>query len=218
MEVNKPSESDAQETPQVDTMSEEEFKEEFSDGIEEESKAGDENVLGNQEEDSQESQGKTDNIFLTKEELERLVGREVKDKNDFEKHYTNLKSFVGKKEEKVEEKPQPKKSQGNEVMEKLNRIEFFGENPEAKKYFDDFIKPMADGKGISLEEAYSQVKPYIQATEAQEKEKEIGVESRNRLEPAMDKKLAALANKAREGDKRAQEEYVRQVINKKAGF
>lgn len=209
--MNKPSESDAQETPQADVMSQDEFEKEFS----EESQAGDENVLGSQDEESGDSEAQE--IFFTKEEVEELVGREIKNKQDFSKHYTNLKSFVGKKEEKV--RPQASKPKvGNEVMEKLTKIEFLGDNPEAKKYYEEFIKPMAAGKGISLEAAYESLKPYISATESQEKEKEIGVESKNRLEPAKSKQLQSLMQRARSGDRLAQEQYTREVINKKAGF
>ena len=205
MEENKPSEADAEETPQIDTLSEEELEEEFGEEDQEESKAGEENVPSSEK--SEETQEK--DIFLTKEEAEKLVGREIKDKEDFSKHYTNLKRFVGKKE--------PVKEDNSEVMEKLNRIEFLGDNPDAKEYYEDLIKPLADGKGLSLEEAYKSISPYIEATKAKNKEKNIGVESKNRINPARNKKVQALAQKAREGDEKAQEAYIKANL-KSYGF
>ncbi len=209
MEENKPSEADAEETPQIDTLSEEELQEEFGEEEQEESKAGEENVPSSQEE-PEETQEK--DIFLTKEEAEKLVGREIKDKEDFSKHYTNLKGFVGKKKEPVEVS-----NDSSEVMEKLNRIEFLGDNPDAKEYYEDLIKPLADGKGLSLEEAYKSVSPYIEATKAKNKEKNIGVESKNRINPARNKKIQALAQKARDGDEKAQEAYIKANL-KSYGF
>lgn len=217
MEDNKRSETDPEDTL---AMSEDEFEKEFTD--EQESDGGDENVTGS--DDEKESEPST---FLTKEELEKIVGREIKSKDDFFNHYQNLKSYVGKKPEdftqtdieKITKEVQPKKSnQNSDIMDKLNRIEFLGDNPEAKEYFNDLIKPMADGQGLSLNEAYEKVKPYIEATKNQEKEKNIGVESKNRIEPARDKKLIALAQKARQGDVKAQDEYIRKSVLSKFGF
>ncbi|MFA6790200.1 MAG: hypothetical protein WCR65_01330 [Parcubacteria group bacterium] len=217
MEDNKRSETDPEDTL---AMSEDEFEKEFTD--EQESDGGDENVTGS--DDAKESEPST---FLTKEELEKIVGREIKSKDDFFNHYQNLKSYVGKKPEdftqtdieKITKEVQPKKSnQNSEIMDKLERIEFLGDNPDAKEYFNELIKPMADGQGLSLNEAYQKVKPYIEATKNQEKEKNIGVESKNRIEPARDKKLMALAQKARQGDIKAQDEYIRKSVLSKFGF
>ena len=207
MEDNKLSETDTEETPQIDVLSEEELEEEFG-----ESEVGEENVTSSEpkvEPKVEPEVKKEEETFLTKEELETLVGREIKDKEDFSKHYTNLKGFVGKKKEV---KKEPSDNAG--VMEKLNKIEFLGDNPDAKEYYDDLIKPLADGKGLSLEDAYKSVNPYIEATKAKNKEKNIGVESKNRINPARDKKIQALAEKARAGDETAQDAYIKANLGK----
>lgn len=174
------------------------------------------------ESEQQEVEGERDvqdakNEFISKEELESIVGRKVENKEDFAKHYKNLASYVGKKvEPKVET---PKRDSSNaQIIEKLNRIDFVGDHPEAKEYYEEFILPMSKGQGISLEEAYQKVKPFIEASESQKKEKEIGVESKNRIQSADFQKTNKLVSQARTGDPRAKDDFVREVSLKKFGF
>lgn len=153
--------------------------------------------------------------FLTK--VSAISGREFKTIEEYEKHYKNLASFVGKKiePEKVEQPQTPdKKDDGGIalVSENLKKIEFFMENPEAKKHFDEYVKPLADGSGISYKDAWAKVQPLVQSSEEQENEKEIGVNSKNRIMPVDNSKLNELAQKARTGNAKAQEDLVAKML------
>lgn len=157
--------------------------------------------------------------FLTKEQLQRITGRQDIDTIEaFEKHYKNLSSYVGKKVEPAVEKktqPAPRKSEDTaltEILETQKRIEFFMENPDAKKHFSEYVKPMADGSGISYVDAWEKVKPLVLSSEEQEKEREIGVNSKNRIKTVDNSQLKGLAEKARSGSAEAQEALVAKML------
>jgi len=174
----------------------------------------------NQEENQSET-GKEKDVDATEEFLAKvssISGREFKTVEEYEKHYKNLSSFVGKK---VESENQPQRSTPNrklendslkEVLESNRKIEFFLDNPEAKKHFAEYVKPMADGSGISYVEAWEKVKPLIQSSEEQEKEKEIGVNSKSRIQTVDTSKLKSLAQDARSGNAAAQEALVAKML------
>ena len=93
-------------------------------------------------------------VFL--EKFKEITGREFKDIDDASKHYKNLASFVGKKKEEPQEEPEVKeegvKEDGlSDIKESIQRMEFLGENPDAKKHFESHVKPFAEGKGLSLQ-------------------------------------------------------------------
>ena len=155
--------------------------------------------------------------FLTK--VSKISGREFGTIEEYEKHYKNLSSYVGKKV--VESGDQPQKSTPNrkvendslkEVLESNRKIEFFLDNPDAKKHFAEYVKPLADGSGISYVEAWEKVKPLIQSSEEQEKEKEIGVNSKSRIQTVDTSKLKSLAQEARGGNAAAQEALVAKML------
>ena len=69
-----------------------------------------------------------------------MTGREFKSKDEFEKHYKNLSSFVGKK---TEDKPKPAKEELTDLMAKVSGLEqtvkerdFIYEKPESKEHLD----------------------------------------------------------------------------------
>lgn len=150
--------------------------------------------------------------FLTK--VSSIAGREFKSVEEYEKHYKNLSSFVGKKVEPVVKTEQaPKKSDAMEqILKNQEKIEFFMEKPEAKTYFTEFVKPLADGSGISLQEAWDKVQPLIQSRIEQEKEKETGVNSKNRIKTFDNSEVKKLAEKARMGNSTDQEAFVAKAL------
>ena len=138
--------------------------------------------------------GKSD--FTTR--LEELSGRTFKDDADAEKHYENLKNFVGKKDTP----PKPAKADLSELMSKVSGLEqtvterdFVYEKPEAKDHLD-LIRSVAKGEGLTLAQAWEKTKDYVGAAEASKKEKTV-VESKNRLSAPQQKEIQALTEKAR---------------------
>jgi len=185
MEENKPLETDAPEEEKDESL-DELFEESPEETPKEE--AGEEDVQPAEDD------------FLTK--VEKITGRKFKDEEDLEKHYKNLTSYVGKKKEEVtpeaETLPKAPQSEGiAELNEKLTKIEFLGDTPEAKSHFEKFVKPIADGDGVSYAEAWETIKPLIAAGEAQDKEKDIGVSSKNRTAPIGNPEVKRLTKAAR---------------------
>jgi hypothetical protein len=130
--------------------------------------------------------------------LEELSGRTFKDDADAEKHYNNLKNFVGKKDKP----PTPAKADLTELMQKVSGLEqtvterdFVYEKPEAKDHLD-LVRSVAKADGITLQAAWDKTKEYVGAVEASKKEKTV-VESKNRLTAPQQKEVASLVEKSR---------------------
>lgn len=191
MEEHKPSETDAEETVAED---------QGDTGVQ----AGEENVNGTKS---------------FKETLEEVSGRAFKDEEDAIKHYKNLVSFVGKKEEKTEEKPEVKEVKQpvtdndalRAIQERLDKQDFLAAHPDVADQFE-LIQTLAKGKGVSYEEALADVQPLIDAKKANDEEKDVGITSKNRIRPASNTDLQALRERAMRGDSSAQEELVKQTL------
>lgn len=181
MEENKPLETDAPEEENLDELFEESPEETP------EKEAGEKDVQPAEDD------------FLTK--VEKITGRKFKDEEDLKKHYKNLVFYVGKKKEEVTPKAETSTPVQNdelrEVSEKLKKIEFLGDIPEAKAHFEKYVKPLADGQGVSYAEAWESIKPLVDAGEAQDKEKNIGVSSKNRIAPMGNPALKKLREAAK---------------------
>jgi hypothetical protein len=137
---------------------------------------------------------------LTLEELNKVSGREFKSKEEYLKHYENLKNFVGKRQETPKSEVKPKDDGG--VLEKLSSLEqrvserdFIYETPDAKEHLD-LVRSVSKADGIPMQEAWGKVKDYVGAFEASKKEKTV-VESKNRPNAPQTKEFQALAEKAR---------------------
>ena len=105
-------------------------------------------------------------------ELKKITGREFKDEADFEKHYKNLSSFVGKK---VTPKAEPKGS-----SDRVAELEFKVDHPEYKDHFD-VIKMVSKDRGISYNDAISDpmVKEILEVR--QSKKGESVIHSNNKI-------------------------------------
>ena len=156
---------------------------------------------------------------LSLDELNVLAGRSgnqaFTSKDDFFKHYKNLASLVGKPAEVRVEKPK-KSVQTDEVSElkqEVQRIQatlvqkdFLSTVPEATPHLK-LIEAVAAKDGISLNDAWEKsVKPLAQAASSYQKEREVGVNSRNRINPMTSQKIDALKNKVLETGSRADKE------------
>ncbi len=153
-----------------------------------------------------------DEIFL--KTMKSISGREFKSVEDAKKHYKNLASFVGKKEEPKEEpvKQEEPNQAVQDISSKLEKMEFVSDNPDAKQYFDSHIKPFAEGKDLSLTEAWKELQPLFESKKAQDDEQEIGVNSKNVITPKTDPALKGLREKALKGNSEAQEEFVAKML------
>lgn len=108
--------------------------------------------------------------FLTK--ASKIAGREFKDEADFEKHYKNLSSFVGKK---VTPKTEPKGS-----SDRVAELEFKVDHPEYKDHFD-VIKMVSKDRGLSYNDAINDpmVKEILEVR--QSKKGESVIHSNNKI-------------------------------------
>jgi len=133
--------------------------------------------------------------FFTKAELEAMVGHTLKDKEDFKKAYQNLRSKVGQLPPKVEKRIEPAieaqiptDPEISTIKEEWNEFKFVRKNPSAEKHID-LIRSIARGDKITLDKAFEKAKSYLDASETQDKEKEIAIESKNRIAPKEAQKL-----------------------------
>lgn len=188
MENDKPLDTDAEEVETEDLSSEEDDQ------------AGSEDVA------SQEPEG------LNLEKLKEITGRDFKDEEDFQKHYKNLNSYVGKKvqSEKASPKVDPdlvdKLAEIDELKDYVMERDFLDDNPDAKDSLD-LVKAYAKDKDISLAEAWEKggIDKLVEANKARENELEIGVKSKNRLNSSEVKKIGNLAKKVEGGQATDQE-------------
>lgn len=156
-------------------------------------------------------QGNGEVITFTKEELNSLVGRNVDGKEDFNKHYKNLSSFVGKKVVKTEDVPQVV----GDLQEKIAKMEkesavkdFLLENPTAKEDLD-IIEAYAEKHNMSLSEAFNS--KFANRTKSSQ-----NVINKNRINPIQAQQDADLEARARRGDEEATNELImRKVYGKK---
>lgn len=159
-----------------------------------------ENLFEETPEETPQEPGKEDvggkSEFLQR--MEKLAGRDFKDEADAEKHYENLKSFVGKRQEKPKAKIddlESIKAELAEVKTTVSERNFLDTVPDAKEHLD-LVRSVSKADDIPLSEAWDKVKDYVGAFEASKKEKTV-VESKNRPNVPQSKEFQALAEKAR---------------------
>jgi len=152
---------------------------------------------------------------LTLAELNELAGRtgenSFKSKADYIKHYGNLKSFVGKKQEPAkpqkEEKPKGDYVSRSEIEAILSERDLVSGNEVAKENID-LIRAVAKDRGVSMDEAFKALEPTLTAASAYKKEREVGVNSKNRINPMQSQSLNKLVNQVKSGDARSEEALV----------
>jgi hypothetical protein len=149
---------------------------------------------------------------ITLERLEELSGRKFDSIEDAEKHYTNLKNFVGKKTGEVAKQPD---NSGTDLDGKIQagikaalEEQSLSSNKESKDYLD-LVKAVAKDKGISLSEAWEKhVKDTAIAASEYKKGRDVGVNSKTRINPMVSQKMKELEDSARQGSPEAKDDLV----------
>ena len=166
---------------------------------------------------SEDVQGKSEVETLSLDELNELAGRKdnpFKSKEEFTKHYGNLKSFVGKKQETKKEDLSAKQEIANlkkEIAYKDEVNAFISNTPTAKNVLP-IVEAYAEKKGISLSEAWAS-EEFKNFAESSQKRKEII--SNNRISPLQSKNIQDLAEAAKTGSDAAKNELVSEWFGKK---
>ena len=191
---------------------EEDIKPDATDSDFEESSELDEAISDLFEEGETDAVETAENPVITLSRLEELSGRKFSSVEEAEKHYTNLKNFVGKKQETVV-KPQVKDEVDIEAKlakmldQRLEERELTS-RPESKDYVD-IVKAVAKDKGISLTEAWDKhVKDMATAAGEYKKGRDVGVNSTTRINPQVSKQKEATVQSARQGNPDAQDALV----------
>lgn len=171
------------------------------------SQAGTEDVLG---------KGEVENLSL--EELKAVSGREFKSKEEYLKHYENLKKLVGDQDLAKKRKDEKKDTTTDKVGELEKKIaemeragitkDFLLEVPTAKEHLD-LVEAYAEKQGISLSEAWNT--KFANLVESSQK----NVINKNRINPIQSQQITQLAEKARGGDESAQDALIQSVMGMK---
>lgn len=159
---------------------------------------------------------------ITLKEFEELSGRKFNSIDDAKKHYQNLKSFVGKanqsKEETVERKETSKDSSIDSVLAEMKELkaqvaerDFILETPQAKGSLN-LLRKVAKADGISLSEAWEQVKDMATSAEEYKKGRDVGVNSNKRINPVVSEKNKEVVEAARRGNIEARDTLVEQHL------
>lgn len=159
---------------------------------------------------------------ITLKEFEELSGRKFNSIDDAKKHYQNLKSFVGKanqsKEETVERKETSKDSSIDSVLAEMKELkaqvaerDFILETPQAKGSLS-LLRKVAKADGISLSEAWEQVKDMATSAEEYKKGRDVGVNSNKRINPVVSEKNKEVVEAARRGNIEARDTLVAQHL------
>lgn len=159
---------------------------------------------------------------ITLKEFEELSGRKFNSIDDAKKHYQNLKSFVGKanqsKEETVDRKETSKDSSIDSVLAEMKELkaqvaerDFILETPQAKGSLN-LLRKVAKADGISLSEAWEQVKDMATSAEEYKKGRDVGVNSNKRINPVVSEKNKEVVESARRGNIEARDTLVEQHL------
>ena len=175
--------------------------------------SNDENLLGDLFEEGDTNDEST-KVALTMDDLEKVAGRKFTSKEDFEKHYTNLKSFVGKANQSEKKPVESTNSSVDAVLAEMKELkaqvaerDFMLDNPQAKSALT-LVRKVAKADGVSLSEAWEQVKDMAVSADEYKKERNIGVNSKQRISPFASEKNKELISQAKMGSPEAKDELV----------
>lgn len=163
-------------------------------------------------------EGETNDVEAAEEpvislaDFEEMSGRKFDSIDDAKKHYANLKSFVGKKTGEV---VKPKESVATDLDGKIQagikaalEEQSLSSNKESKDYLD-LVKAVAKDKGISLNEAWEKhIKDVAIAASEYKKGRDVGVNSKTRINPMVSEKNKQLVDDARGGNPEARDALV----------
>lgn len=165
-----------------------------------------------------EGKGETEETnTLTLDDINGILKRDFKTKEEAMKNLDNLKRLVGNQElarERKEKKEEPKSDDKLSVLEqelaqmkKENATkDFLLAVPAAKEHLE-LIEAYAEKHGLSLTEAWE--KKFTKFTESSQGKTVI---NKNRITPVQSQQIATLADRARKGDQSAQDELVAEMV------
>lgn len=160
---------------------------------------------------------------ITLKEFEDLSGRKFKNIDDAKRHYQNLKEFVGKANQSKEAPVEKKDSSIDSVLAEMKELkaqvverDFILDNPKAKGSLN-LVRKVAKADGISLSEAWEQVKDLAVSAEEYKKGRDVGVNSKTRINPIVSEKNKEMVELAKRGDINAGDALVEQHL-KAMGF
>lgn len=164
-------------------------------------------------------EGKGEGIeTLTLEDINSVLKRDFKTKEEALKSLDGLKRLVGDQElakERKEKKNQESDNTPDVVKEiqnlkqEIKRKDFLAENPTAKGIMD-IMEAYAEKTGISLEEAWEQKFKEI----AESSQRKV-LTNKNRNTPVQSEEIQKLSEAAAHGNPRAQEDLVKKLVWKK---
>lgn len=172
------------------------------------------------------------------EYFKKLTGREFKSDEDFEKHYKELSSFVGKNPQELKEKAEAfdkliedanktvkeAEKEGDvspeisQLKTKVSEMELERHYPEAIKHLG-ILQPLSEKLGITLKEAYENhlrdlVTSKIEADKTKEQEKSISVESKGRITSDKSAKISQLVEGVSKTDsEKLKQDLVREYLS-----
>jgi len=158
--------------------------------------------------------GKGEVVNLSLEELKAISGREFKSKEEYIKHYENLKKLVGNQELAKERKEtkEVKPDKVGELEKKIAEMEkagitkdFLLDVPTAKEHLE-LVEAYAEKHGLSLSEAWNS--KFANLVESSQ----VNVINKNRTTPIQSQQTAKLAEMARGGDESAQDALINSVV------
>jgi len=160
--------------------------------------------------------GKSEVANLTLEELNNISGRKFESKEDYIKHYENLKKLVGDqdlaKDRKVKKETPDKVSELEKEIAEMKKSgtikDFLLEQPTAKEHLD-LVEAYAEKHGLSLSEAWNT--KFANLVESSQK----NVINKNRINPIQPQQITNLADRARGGDESAQDALINELVWKK---
>lgn len=169
---------------------------------------------------------------LSLDQLNQVTGRQFKSLEDFQKHYKNLNSLVGDQkrietEKKAKEldllKNKARDDSSPSLAKEIEALKadftedrFLRNNPTANEHLE-LVRSVSKAKGISLDKAWNDhVKDIASGYAASKKEKEIGVETKNRINPQTKQRLNTLTEEYQKtGSGDAQDALVAAWLGKK---
>lgn len=165
---------------------------------------------------------------LTLEEINKISGRTFASKDDFFKHYENLKGFVGKKVEPAQagetnaealERIAKLEQENAESKKELAKQKFIGDTPTAKEAMPA-LEAFAKDRGLSLEDAWKHddFQPIANALATRGGQGGKTVITNSKITPVHNQRITELSQEARTGNNAAQTALVTEVLGDVLGI
>ncbi len=157
---------------------------------------------------------------LSLDDINSVLKRDFKTKEEALKSLDGLKRLVGD-QELAKERKEKKTETKSDVDERIARLEkqlevkdFLLEVPTAKEHLE-LVEAYAEKQGITVSEAWNS--KFAKFAEPSQTKGEQGktVINKNRITPVQSQRISSLAEQARKGDSQAQDALINELIWKK---